>query len=471
LSAVLGDGFADDSWRATTPGRRLCQDRFGCARCGGGYARLPLPTYVYNDAQELTTITQSIGGTAGPEVTMTYDPAGLLTTTTRSIAGTGDDLFSLDSYDSAENLTGVSAQFGTIGSSPATLSMERLPFGGVTTVDDDSSYNSAGQVTGTTFQLGQSSESNSYTDALGQRIGIKDNGTQTWTVYNGNSADANPYADFNSSGGLQARYLDGLAVDQILGHTNSSGSTEWYLTDQLGSVVAIASTSAVLDQITYDPFGNIATQTNATDAVRFGFAGMEYDSTTGLYYDHARYYDAVIGRFTSQDPKSFAAGDTNLYRYVGNEPTCSADPTGEIDWPVWLGGQLIVAPGFKVPPGTTMQFIHEQYKRDLPTLPMQRRLPGNGTTTPADAIIIGGPRGGLFKIENGSIVFLANDMWGNIVITTWVDPLWGSNKWFPANGPNTFHADIPGTPINEGSLLTPGEKLARRQGQPAKMAQ
>jgi RHS repeat-associated protein len=97
----------------------------------------------------------------------------------------------------------------------------------------------------------------------------------------------------------------------------------------LGSVVAIASTSAVLDQITYDPFGNIATQTNATDAVRFGFAGMEYDSTTGLYYDHARYYDAAIGRFVEQDPMGFAAGDTNLYRYVGNEPTAVADVSGE----------------------------------------------------------------------------------------------------------------------------------------------
>jgi RHS repeat-associated protein len=96
----------------------------------------------------------------------------------------------------------------------------------------------------------------------------------------------------------------------------------------LGSVVAIASTSAVLDQITYDPFGNVVTQTNATDAVRFGFAGMEFDSVTGLYYDHARYYDAAIGRFTTQDPKGFAAGDTNLYRYVGNDPTDASDVSG-----------------------------------------------------------------------------------------------------------------------------------------------
>jgi RHS repeat-associated protein len=170
-------------------------------------------------------------------------------------------------------------------------------------------------------------------DALGRRIGIDDSGTQTWTVFNGKSADANPYADFTSSGTLKMRYLDGLAVDELLARTDASGNTSWYLTDQVGSVVAIASTSAVLDQITYDPFGNIVTQTDSAEADRFMFAGMEFDSNTGLYYDHARYYDAAIGRFVSQDQKGFAAGDANLYRYVGNEPTLSLDPSGEQEFP------------------------------------------------------------------------------------------------------------------------------------------
>ena len=49
-------------------------------------------------------------------------------------------------------------------------------------------------------------------DALNRRIGIDDNGTQTWTVYDGQ----NPYADFNGSGTLTERYLNGPAVDQIL---------------------------------------------------------------------------------------------------------------------------------------------------------------------------------------------------------------------------------------------------------------
>jgi RHS repeat-associated protein len=200
-------------------------------------------------------------------------------------------------------------------------------------------------------------------DALGRRIGIEDSDTQTWTVYNGTSADANPYADFNSSGGLQTRYLDGLAVDQVLAGTNTSGNTSWYFTNQVGSVIAIASTTAgVEDEITYDPFGNIVTQTNATDAVRFGFAGMEYDSVTGLYYDHARYYDAAIGRFTSQDPMGFAAGDTNLYRYVGNDPTAVRDPSGQqppsgvIEIPVTEPTDIYVPPDHLIsivgPPGS-----------------------------------------------------------------------------------------------------------------------
>jgi hypothetical protein len=39
-------------------------------------------------------------------------------------------------------------------------------------------------------------------------------------------------------------------------------------------------------------------------------------------------YDPTIGRWTSQDPIGFEAGDANLYRYVGNGPTDGTDPSG-----------------------------------------------------------------------------------------------------------------------------------------------
>ncbi len=199
---------------------------------------------------------------------------------------------------------------------------------------------------------GSTLEQVTYTyDALGRQIGVDTNGTQRWTVFTGSSADANPYADYTGAGALSMRYLYGLAVDQILARTDPSAYTAWYLTDQLGSVWNVVSWSGtVLDAITYDAYGNILNETSPSNGDRFKFAGMQYDEATGLYYDHARYYDPNTGRFVSQDPKGFAAGDTNLYRYVGNSPTIRIDPSGlkwvwpwdpRANWSDWRIGQAI----------------------------------------------------------------------------------------------------------------------------------
>jgi hypothetical protein len=39
-------------------------------------------------------------------------------------------------------------------------------------------------------------------------------------------------------------------------------------------------------------------------------------------------FDPTIGRWLTQDPLAFAAGDADLYRYVGNNATNSVDPKG-----------------------------------------------------------------------------------------------------------------------------------------------
>jgi len=46
-----------------------------------------------------------------------------------------------------------------------------------------------------------------------------------------------------------------------------------------------------------------------------------------MYY-RARYYDPVMGRFLSEDPIGFEAGDSNLNRYVGNAVFGFKDPSG-----------------------------------------------------------------------------------------------------------------------------------------------
>ena len=50
---------------------------------------------------------------------------------------------------------------------------------------------------------------------------------------------------------------------------------------------------------------------------------------------HARYYDPRNGRFLSEDPIGFSAGDNNLYRYVTNDPLRKKDPQGL--WTVGVG--------------------------------------------------------------------------------------------------------------------------------------
>ena len=162
-------------------------------------------------------------------------------------------------------------------------------------------------------------------DALNCRIGIDDNGNQTWTVYDGTNA----YADFNGSGTLKERYLYGPAVDELLARTSSGGDTAWYISDKDGSVQVIYDASAgVVDTIIYDSFGQVVTETGASYGDRFKYAGMEYDSAIQIYYDQARNYNPATGRFLQQDPLGLAAGDVNVYRYVFNEPTNLVDPSG-----------------------------------------------------------------------------------------------------------------------------------------------
>jgi RHS repeat-associated protein len=139
----------------------------------------------------------------------------------------------------------------------------------------------------------------------------------------------NAWADLDATNALVTRRLYGDSVDQLLARITggTGGSAGWYLTDHLGSVRNVTdSTGALTGTLSYDPFGNALTNTGSTD--RYQFTGREVDSVTGLQYNRARYYNAAAGRWTSDDPEGFDAGDDNLYRYVGNNGTNATDPKG-----------------------------------------------------------------------------------------------------------------------------------------------
>ncbi|MHB0961179.1 MAG: RHS repeat domain-containing protein [Pirellulaceae bacterium] len=154
---------------------------------------------------------------------------------------------------------------------------------------------------------------------------------------------------------LTNRYLYGEAVDMILadeqlpnggiGLTSvsyTSGSTLWPLADHLGSVRDLVDNNGkIREHVVYNSFGKrlsesdfdasgnpIASNNPAAVDHLFGYTGREWDDDIELQYNRARWYDPAQGRWLSQDPIGFAAGDVNLYQYVGNGPTYAEDPSG-----------------------------------------------------------------------------------------------------------------------------------------------
>ncbi|MEO1005008.1 MAG: RHS repeat-associated core domain-containing protein [Cyanobacteria bacterium J06638_38] len=148
---------------------------------------------------------------------------------------------------------------------------------------------------------------------------------------------------FDGDGNQTERYFHGVGIDEVLAVEKANDEVIWALADHQGTVrVLMDSTGAVVNQISYDSFGNVTAQTNTGVSFRFGYTGREFDPETGLYYYRARYYDPEVGQFISQDAIGFNAGDMNLYRYVTNSPINYSDPSGNVPVPVLLfaGGFL-----------------------------------------------------------------------------------------------------------------------------------
>lgn len=114
---------------------------------------------------------------------------------------------------------------------------------------------------------------------------------------------------------------------------NSSGTvlqTRTYMQDGLGSVVGSVGDSSTGAAVIYDSWGNIETDSTAVarlDTLRFGFKGMLYDESLGLYNARARWYDPDVGRFLSEDPVGLTGG-MSLYGFAGTDPINASDPSG-----------------------------------------------------------------------------------------------------------------------------------------------
>lgn len=169
------------------------------------------------------------------------------------------------------------------------------------------------------------------------------------------------------------RFMNGPAIDQVFANEGSGSGNQvlWYLSDSQNTVRDVAqysattagSTAKIRNHLEYDAFGNVTsvddptTTGNPSDGDLPGlegtgneyspqrsYTGREPDSATGLIYYRARWYDPTLGRFISEDPIGFSAGDANLSRYVGNSTTNLIDPSGLDDVGMhWIVQEVINA--------------------------------------------------------------------------------------------------------------------------------
>ncbi|MFG2440951.1 RHS repeat-associated core domain-containing protein [Streptomyces sp. NPDC048508] len=104
-----------------------------------------------------------------------------------------------------------------------------------------------------------------------------------------------------------------------------SGKSYYYLTDALGSTVALADGSGTkVASYRYSPRG-VTTPTESTGVSQpYRFAGT-FQDPTDLYHMGARYYDSRTGRFNQNDP---SGKEKNPYLYAEGDPVNRIDPTG-----------------------------------------------------------------------------------------------------------------------------------------------
>ncbi len=253
--------------------------------------------------------------------TFTYDPAGNRTDKGAAVdAANRLRIFNNDSlsYDADGNL------------------VRRFRIGDSTAFNQRLYWNSAGQLDSarTTRQSSTQTVHFGY-DAAGRRVRKTVGADTVWYIYSGSRL----VAEYSDAGAQLRRYtyLPGMDNPHSV---YEGGAYHYYVTDGRANVRALVNANGAVEaEYRYTPYGDtVATSGSVANPVRF--AGREFDSETGLYYNRARYYDPQLGRFVSEEGGGLSA--LNRYTYAGNDPVNGRDPSGR--WCEWVQVQKQQAP-------------------------------------------------------------------------------------------------------------------------------
>jgi RHS repeat-associated protein len=253
--------------------------------------------------------------------------------------------------DAVGNFTSMTTN-GTTQTRTANAQNEITSISGATTPTYDSNGNMTGDQNGNQFvydawnrlvtvknSSGTTLESFSY-DGLNRRVTQTASGTTTDLFY----SDQGQVLEEMVGGAATARYVwspvyvNAMVLrDRATGAPGTLNERLWVQQDANWNVTALVNGSgAVVERYVYSPYGMVTIYNASYTTVLsssaynwvYGFQGMRYDSISGLNEADARWYSPTLGRWVTMDPIRYSAGDVDLYRFVGNDPTGATDPSG-----------------------------------------------------------------------------------------------------------------------------------------------
>jgi len=111
--------------------------------------------------------------------------------------------------------------------------------------------------------------------------------------------------------------------------TPGAGSQYYYHADGEGSIRLLTNANGqIANRYDYDSYGQRQTVIESLPLQPYGWKGREWIPGPNIYYNRARFYDPVLGRFMSRDPIGYGGGDWNQYSFAWNNPRNWNDPSG-----------------------------------------------------------------------------------------------------------------------------------------------
>ncbi len=272
--------------------------------------------------------------------TYTFDLAGNRQTWAKDTDrnGTVDETIT-SAYDSNDRLLTEISSLGdttTYGYDVTQQTSKTVTNGGSTTSSVTFAYNLQGRMQKvTTTTAGSNTETEYEYDTNGVRIKQTvtiDGAAPVVTAYLIDARNLTGYAK------AIAEFVDGVLDrsytigPEIISQTDSAGTTQFLLHDGSGDTrLLLDLAAAVLQAYTFDAYGNAVGFDIAAALTTWLQADGQRDTTTGLNYNLARWYDPKTGRLIRLDPFFGNPNDPqsfNKYLYTHADPVNGLDPTG-----------------------------------------------------------------------------------------------------------------------------------------------